>query len=190
MSFFSNLASDIKTNPYAGKDPGNMPIPPGRYTVLINKADEEAYLWGAWKEADFIAAKIADPSLVPGKQLSLEFEIVEGPHQGRKIWDRLVFQRASNHPDFKNFTAEQCEAKGVRSIQGLFKRAAVPPELIDKDGADSLLNCRLVLPVGVRTGKDGVARNETHLTIGKDEDITAVGPVNTARPQTTDEPPF
>lgn len=190
MSFFSNLASDIKTNPDAGKDPGKMPVPAGRYTVLINKAEEEAYLYGAWKEADFIAMKVADPSLVPGKRLSVEYEIVEGVHQGRKIWDRLIFQKASNQPDFGKFSADQQEAKGIRDIQGLFKRAAVPPELIDKDGAASLLNRTMVLPVGVRTGKDGVARNETHLTIGKDEDIAAVGAVNTARPQTTDEPPF
>ena len=199
MSFLTDLANDIKNNPDAGKDPGKQPIPPGRYTALINKAEEEPYLYGSYKEADFIAdfiaAKIADPSLVPGSRLSVEFEIIEGTETGRKVWDRLVFAAASNHPDFpkKNgkgkFTAENLVSMNQDFIRALFKRAAVPPELIEKDGFASLLNRTMVLDLKVEMDKKGVNRNKVDYMIR--DDIGKPKENNSPRPQATDEePPF
>lgn len=191
MSFLTELANDIKTNPDAGKDPGKQPIPPGRYTALITKAEEEAYLYGAWKETDFIQLKMSDPSLVPGKQLSVEIEIIEGPQQGRKVWDRLVFEAASNHPDFpkKNgkgkFTAENLVSMNQDFIRALFKRADVPPEAIDRDGFASLLNRTMVLDLKVEMDKKGVNRNKVDYMIR--DDIGKPKETNSARPRVDDE---
>lgn len=195
MSFLTDLANDIKNNPDAGKDPGKQPIPPGRYTALITKAEEEAYLYGAWKEADFIQMKMSDPSLVPGKQLSVEIEIIEGPQQGRKVWDRLVFEAASNHPDFPKksgkgkFTAENLVSMNQDFIRALFKRADVPPEAIDRDGFASLLNRTMVLDLKVEVDKKMVNRNKVDYMIR--DDIGKPKENNSPRPQATDdEPPF
>lgn len=191
MSFLSELANDIKTNPDAGKDPGKQPIPPGRYTALITKAEEEAYLYGAWKEADLIQMKMSDPSLVPGKQLSVEIEIIEGPQQGRKVWDRLVFEAASNHPDFPKksgkgkFTAENLVSMNQDFIRALFKRADVPPEAIDRDGFASLLNRTMVLDLKVEVDKKMVNRNKVDYMIR--DDIGKPAETNSARPRVDDE---
>lgn len=191
MSFLTDLANEIKTNPDAGKDPGKQPIPAGRYTALINKAEEEPYLYGSYKEADFIAAKIADPSLVPGSQLSVEFEILEGDQAGRKVWDRLVFAAASNHPDFpkKNgkgkFTAENLVSMNQDFIRALFKRAAVPPENIEKEGFSSLLNRTMVLDLKVEMDKKGINRNKVDYMIR--DDIGKPAETNSARPRVDDE---
>ena len=183
---FTKLAAELTANPNCWEEADKYaPLPNGTYAFLINKADEEDYLFGV-KQDGIIDAMANEPSLAAGKQVAIELEVVDGPNKGRKIWDRLVFQVASNHPDYKNFTAQQRMDKDVKSIMAAFAKSGASKEAIANLGFAALSLRQISLNIGQRSGKDGVVRNQIHWSAP----AGARPSVATSRPVLSDEPPF
>lgn len=197
MSFLDTLADDIATNPNAGLDVSDKIIKAGTYTWLINKCESEQYVFGSWKEADAVAAMAADPNLIPGKQISLEFEIVEGDLAGKKFWDRLVYEPSSNHPTFptkngKKFTPQDLCGMNADALKAIFKRAGATVDDIKSRGLSFLLNRTVTIPIVVEPDKKGIPRNKMKYLITKGETPEAPKKdVQTSRPRVDDsEDPF
>lgn len=76
---------------------GFDPIPAGKYLAVINSSEMKPTKAGT------------------GEYLELELEVIEGPHKGRKLWDRLTLR----HPNdltvqiAKGTLSSICRAVGV-----------------------------------------------------------------------------
>jgi hypothetical protein len=104
------------------------PVPSGKYTAVISNSE------------------MKPTKANTGKYLELEFEIIEGEFQGRKVWARLNL-------DNPNAMAVKIALSELSSIC----RAVNVP--VPKDSCE-LHNLPLVISVKQKTGADDVVRNE------------------------------
>ena len=81
------------------------PIPAGLYEVHITESD------------------VVDLKSGNGRSLVLTFEIVSGPYQGRKLWDRLNIQHNS----------QEAQAIAQRALADLFLATATAPSRNSED---------------------------------------------------------
>ncbi len=109
-------ASDVDPNV------GFEPVPGGKYLVVINASEMKPT-----KRGD-------------GAYLQLELEIIEGPHKGRRLWDRLTLE----HP---NDTTVRI-ARGT--LSAICRAVGV---LTPKDSVE-LHNLPLVATVAIENRKD------------------------------------
>ena len=190
--FLSDLATSVN-DPNAGREKELELIPVGNYRVVINKANDEPYVDGAYKEAERLEAVTNGVS--PGRRLAVEFEIIDGTYAGRKVWERLTFEASSNQRDVGKMNPAAYVEWQQRMIKGLFKRARVPEAAIRAEGFASLVGRTLMLDIGIRAGKNGKKYQSTRLEIGRDEVIDDSAPPPAAlggssRPVVSDESPF
>jgi len=104
------------------------PLPPGKYTAVITGSE-----WKKTKSNN-------------GAYLEFTFQIIEGPHAGRQLWDRLNLENPNQLAVkiAKSELSSICRAVGV---------------LTPKDSVE-LHNIPLVVTVKQKTGPDGEIRNE------------------------------
>lgn len=78
-------------------NPGFDPIPAGKYVAII------------------VASEFKPTKNGAGEYLQFEIDILEGPHKGRKVWDRLVLKHSNQQTvDIARGTLSAvCHATGV-----------------------------------------------------------------------------
>lgn len=90
-----SFTDELKTNPNAGYSEGfnNAPLPPGAYSLVIEKAVEVACCGGtASLNPEKVQKHIAETGADPGRVINITAKVVEGPHAGRKVfWGKTDF---------------------------------------------------------------------------------------------------
>jgi len=109
-------ANDVDPNP------GFEPIPAGKYLAII------------------VASEMKPTRNGKGEYLQLELDILDGPHKGRKVWDRLVIK----HPNPQTVEI----ARGTLSAVCHAVSVMAP-----KDSAE-LHNLPLLVTVGLKKRED------------------------------------
>lgn len=103
-------------------NPGFDPIPAGKYLAIIVASEMKATRNGK------------------GEYLQLELDILDGPHKGRKVWDRLVIKHENQQTVeiARGTLSAVCRAVGV---------------MAPKDSAE-LHNLPLIITVGLKKRED------------------------------------
>jgi hypothetical protein len=140
-----------------------------------------------------VGACAANPGLIPGKRVELEFEILdEGPYKGRKIWSRLIIDPASDQKERGKMSVEAIVSKDRQSIVDLmFKRLKLSPEEIQSAGFAAFTGRVAKIMVGQYVS-GGKTRNDLKFYVDVDNGAAPVKPT-TVRPVVTsdeDSAPF
>jgi len=113
------------TNCYAPNDDPNVsfePLPAGKHLCIITNSEMKPTKNGA------------------GEYLQLELEVVEGPHKGRKLWDRLTLK----HPNELTVRIARGTLAQIRQATGVMS----PRDSVE------LHNLPLVASVGLKRRED------------------------------------
>jgi len=103
-------------------NPGFDPIPAGKYLAII------------------VASEMKPTRNGKGEYLQLELDILDGPHKGRKVWDRLVIK----HPNPQTVEIARGTLSAVCRAVGV---------MAPKDSAE-LHNLPLIITVGLKKRED------------------------------------
>lgn len=88
-----------------------------------------------------IASELKPNSKRTGDYLQITFEVLDGPHKGRKIWDRLNIRNA-------NKTAEKIAMEQLNAL-------CLAVNVMHLSDSDQLHNLPVTLKVDIEAGKDG-----------------------------------
>jgi len=113
------------TNCYAPDDDPNLsfePLPAGKYLCIITNSEMKPTKNGA------------------GEYLQLELEVIDGPHKGRKVWDRLTLK----HPNELT----------VRIARGTLAQIRQATGVTNPRDSCELHNLPLVASVGLKKRND------------------------------------
>ena len=107
---------------------GFYPLPPGQYVAII------------------VASELKPTRSGTGKYLELTFQLVEGPHAGRRLWQRLNLHNPN-----------QLTVQIARAELAAICRAV---DVLRPNDSTELHNRRLVITVRQKVGVDGEIHNE------------------------------
>lgn len=133
------------------------PIPAGKYLAII------------------VASEIKPTRNGKGEYLQLELDILDGPHKGRKIWDRLVIKHSSEQTVkiARGTLSSICRAVGV---------------MAPRDSAE-LHNLPLIVSVGLKKRDDtGELTNTVKGYVKRDSGAAPAGTTAANAPGST--PPW
>lgn len=103
-------------------NPGFDPIPAGKYLAII------------------VASEFKPTRNGKGEYLQFEIDILDGPHKGRKVWDRLVLR----HPNPQTVEIAQGTLSAVCHATGVMKPGV----------SAALHNIPMVVTVGLKKRED------------------------------------
>ncbi len=128
------------------------PIPAGKYLCVIT------------------ASEMKDTKAGNGEYLELELEVIDGPHKGRKLWDRLTLK----HPNEKTVQIARGTLSSICRAVGV---------MAPRDSVE-LHNLPMVVSVGLKKREDTGEPTNVVKGYAKRESAAPVRPAATANGST------
>lgn len=174
-------------DPNAGKTTfDDAPLPEGIYPLVVTAIVDRKYIDGVSRKPEDVAAACAsDPSLIPGDEISMTFEVTEGKYAKRKIFANFCTKPSSNQKTYGDFTPEKKMEAGIQDLCGLRLRFGTPAQWTDWLG--KMAN----MYVTAKKDKNGKIRNNLRCTVkpGEENAPRPSAPANTTA-HASDEIPF